>query len=334
MPNQLDAEDLSVSDIGVDSILDAAGLGEDDVSPTQADADDQSAGGISLLTNDLEIGHESAYGEVDQPVLDEDEFAFAFDDNSLLVPESIDDGAELSGVDSGFFAGTFEEDIWEVPGDRSKALSPASIGLDTTEQNPVLATSGAAAPSVDAMHPRLSQLPHFELDLPAESIDEGAQTVFAAQTESGVPDVRAGIVQKKRAQRSKKGDDFKRESSTKRAVLIRPDDQFGVAVSLDAPKDGGQVIARTRIVSKVICRRNAPDKPSKVEAAIPERTPIPAGFVGEGVADDTTPETEEEVTAWNTGDFAKADGTPDEVWVERPTGAAALVAWMSKGEES
>ncbi|MFT6397685.1 MAG: hypothetical protein ACJAYU_002440 [Bradymonadia bacterium] len=329
MPKEPDADGLSISDIGVDFILDAAGLNDDESAVD--------AGVVSSWSADLGFGADAAPVKAVQLALDEDEFPLAFDEGAPLVIDSLDYDAELSGVDSGFFGGEQEEDIWEIPAGRSEVVLPATESrVASAQAAQTTAVNDSAAPNP----PRgevlgLSQLPHFELDLPRDIIDPAGQTVLASQGPDGIPDARAGIVQKKRGTRSPAPAGFSRESSTQRPVLIRPDSQLGGTTPLDPPKNGGQVLARAHLVTKVVRRRNGAARPSAAEASIPDRIPVPANFVGDGVDDDTAPETEEEFIARKTMDFrnADSDGTPDDVRVERPIGAAALVAWMSTGDE-
>lgn len=338
MPNRTDADSLSVSDIGVDSILDAAGLTEDDSEMGSGGESGMESDGISSWSADLGFGPDPTFTKEDPPVLDEAEFALAFDDSAPLVPDALDDAATLSGLDSGFFAGKQEEDIWEIPNDRSRLVSPAAKARRAMGQNGVAAALPAppvGRSGATGTDPQVSQLPHFELDLPRNTIDPADQTIIAAQTEGGVPDARAGIVQMKRATRTPSPDDPALGSSTQRPVLIRPNNSLARSAPIDSPKNGGQVIARARVVSKVVRRRTAPEEPPEAEALPPDQIPTPTDFMGVGDADDTLPETEEELAARTTVDFNNNDGdvAPDSTRITSPTGAAALVAWMNEADE-
>ena len=361
MPKRTDAS-LSVSDIGVDSILDAAGLGDDYDSMLDA-----GPAPVTELGSDLGFGPDPEFADSTRDVMDEEDFALALDANAPLIPDAPVDEDGLSGIDSGFFDPAVGAEMWEVPSDRGTRLAPTGnpnvLGQfgeprRGSEQTKVIGGRVSRAPTsrpnpaspvnetVFRADPRLSQLPHFELDLPQDTTDPADQTVIASQDlKTGVPDARVGIVKKRRSQRGPSPEDFVGESSsTQRPVLIRPDDNLARVAPIDAAKNSGQVLARARVVSKVVRRRNSNGtKKSAAERSIPDRIPLPIEFVeaadtivipDEQAAlttprrDSTPPPNERPTLSLDEGE----DGTPDEVRIERPTGAAALVAWMNDDE--
>jgi hypothetical protein len=131
-------------------------------------------------------------------------------------------------------------------------------------------------------------------------------------------------------------------------VLIRPDDNLRAIAPVDAPKNSGQILARARLVSKVVRRRGS--NGAKLPAArrsIPAETDVPNKFIDATDETGVLPDHEDErrnlraatpqTSTVHDPPMSKldegADGVPDEIRVERPTGAAALVAWMSTLEE-
>lgn len=341
---------FSVSDIGVDSILDAAGLGE--VHDSSLDTGGQAP--LTEFGSDLGFGRDAKYAEKPPNILDEAAFAQALGQDRPLVPEDGVDDAELSGIDSDFFHAARPNDAWEVPANRGNvgaSSNPnlrAKFGCHTAETAPVSddgrslprTPPGPATETVFRADPRVSQLPHFELELPQDTVDPAEYTVIEAEdATTGVSDARAGIVKKRRSQRPNPDESNHEGSSTQRPVLIRPNDTKSERrkrpQKMETPKNGGQVLARAKVVSKVVRRRRgAVVEPSPIDQAA---MTIPAD---EEATIYTSPKSEA-VRGYpaTTGGVdttleypSDEDGAPDEIRVERPTGAAALVAWMNDAE--
>ena len=343
----------------MDSILDAAGLGDQ----YDSSLDTGGTAPISDFGSDRGFGRDPAYAESPPAILDEAAFAEALGEDRPLVPEDSVDASDLSGIDSGFFEETFTgAEAWEIPERRAEVGGSSNPNLrgqlrrHTAETAfvPYEAPSALRTPAppveetVFRADPRVSQLPHFELDLPQDTIDPADQTAIAAQDAlTGVTDARAGIVQKKRSQQSQAADEFSREgSSTQRPVLIRPNGPNkkrakasrksatqrtkATRTNPETPRNGSQVLARAKVVSKRVSRRTGEpiDEPAPPvdEAALT----IPA-------EDDVTvftPTDSEIVRRYSDAQATLPqldgeDGVPDETRIERPTGAAALVAWMN-----
>ncbi|MCB9508113.1 MAG: hypothetical protein H6698_08845 [Myxococcales bacterium] len=217
--------DLEVSDIGVDSILDAAGLD----------------GTAQIIAAKAQSSRPAASRPSDPPV---------FDIHLGDLPGDDEDEASLSGLDQQFFG---DDELWEVPragelSSRANGLARVGSAVDVRAHARASAAPrhSATEPAHEAASLHLSQLPHFDVELPEED-DSAGEAAFDA-TVAGF-----GRVPTSGGGRRRETDAV---TTTRRPVMLRPSSRSSTDSGEGAD---GAVLGRARVATRIVRREGSAD---------------------------------------------------------------------------
>lgn len=248
---------LSISDIGVDALLEAAGLtGEMD--RLREDAAGRGSNDSSLPSFDELVGNPPRELELElDSVPGRSDFTLGFGDGSGL-PTEIDSG--ISGINESFFAPEAEPPANRVPDARKRVLALATapdVALDDTAPEPLMladARSNEATRMTGAEAIARFGSPKPSMTDDATLLAEETHTEWAPQLTSDAPIAAfSGIVRRKRGAT----ESSEAASSTRRPVTLRPSSRSGVGDLSSDGQSAGSVLGRARVATRVVRRSDS-----------------------------------------------------------------------------
>lgn len=319
------ADALSISDIGVEALLEAAGLTGEMERLRDAAAgtgcNDSSLPSFDELVGnpprELELDAESAPGRSD--------FTLGFGDGGGL-PTEIDSG--ISGINESFFAPAAEPERARVPDARRRVLALATapdVAFDDTAPEPLmLADARASQPARMTGAEAIARFGHAGQSIAEDATlladeatllaEEEAPTEWAPQPASDAPMAAfSGIVRRKRGS----SESTEAGASTRRPVVLRPSTRSTVDENSDG-QSNGSVLGRARVATRIVRRSDtsgAPAVTADAERAAGRETRSPSP------------------TQSSSGAFEAPATSTDHAPVpasQPTTGATALMAWARR----